>query len=235
MEKIRIVLVSPKYSGNVGMVARAMKNFGVSDLRLVNPRAKLNEEAYARAVAQAAEILSLSKTHRDFEDAISGCGLVIGTSRRYGVRKKNVISPAEMAELLIPALPVHRVALVFGSEDVGLSERELKHCQWVVGIHPGTEFETLSLSHAVAVVLYELNRSLRAGVERAGKLADTVEREKMYRHLEELLTEIGFMEAGDPRRMMLGFRRMFNKAMMTPREVKMIRGMLRQMKWRKGD
>ncbi len=232
MERVRVVLVSPKFSQNVGMVARAMKNFGVSDLRLVNPRAKLNDEAYARAVVRAADILSLSKTHRDFEDAISGCGLVIGTSRRYGVRKKNVISPAEMAELLKDSPARQKVALVFGSEDIGLTEMELKHCQWMVGIHPGTEFETLSLSHAVAVVLYELNRVLRGPVERTRKLADTVDLEKMYRHLEDTLSEIGFMEDGDPRRMMLNFRRMFQRAGLSPKELKMLRGMLRQMQWR---
>ena len=217
------------------MVARAMKNFGFEDLRLVRPRAKLDEEAYARAVVRAADILALAQTHDDFEDAIKGCGLVIGTSRRYGVRKKKVISPREMAELLKDSPPRQKVALVFGSEDIGLTEQELKHCPWVVGIHPGTEFEVLSLSHAVAIVLYELNLALGAPVESRKKLADTGDLEAMYAHLEQALSEIGFLEQGDPRRMMLAFRSLFNRAMLTAKEVKMVRGMLRQMRWKKGD
>jgi TrmH family RNA methyltransferase len=232
MKKFRIVLVSPKFGGNVGMVARAMKNFGFEDLRLVRPRAKLDAEAYARAVVRAADILALSQTHGDFEDAIKGCGLVIGTSRRYGVRKKKVISPREMAELLKDSPARQKVALVFGSEDTGLTERELKHCQWVVGIHPGTEFEILSISHAVAIVLYELNLVLGTPVERARKMADTGELEKLYRRLEETLAEIGFIEPGDPRRMMLLFRGMFNRAKLSPKELKILSGMLRQIEWK---
>jgi len=232
MDKIRVVLVNPKYSQNVGMVARAMKNFGFSDLRLVNPRCELDEDAYARAVVRAWDILASSRTHQRFEEAIKGCGLVIGTSRRMSARKKNIIGPKEMVELLKQALPANKVALVFGSEDLGLSNQEVKHCQWIVGIHPGTEFESLNLSHAVAIILYEIVFAIGSPVESRKKLADTLELERMYAHLEDVLTEIGFIEEGDPRRMMLSFRSLFNRAMLTPREVKMVRGMLRQVRWR---
>jgi len=232
MEKFRIVLVGPKFGGNVGMVARAMKNFGFGDLRLVHPRCELDEEAYARAVVRAAGILAESKTHRCFSDAVRGCGLVIGTSRKCGLRKKKVLAPHELAELLKDSPSRQKVALVFGPEDYGLSERELKLCDWVVGIHPGTEFEVLSLSHAVAIVLYELNRALGFAVENGRELSDTEDRERMYAHLEQTLFEIGFLEKSDPRRMMLAFRKIFQRAELSSKELRIIRGMLRQMEWR---
>lgn len=231
LERIRIVLVETKYSGNIGLVARVMKNFGVKDLWLVNPRAELNKEAYARAVA-GREILDDARICQDLPEALKGCQLVIGTTRRHGVKKKNIIGPKNMSLLLRSVLPENQVALVFGSEDIGLSNQHLKFCQWIVGIHPGTEYESFSLSHCVAIILYEIFSHLEHRVERSKKLADTEELEGLYGHLQQVLTEIGFIEPGDPRRMMLSFRAIFNRAGLTSREVNIIRGMLRQILWK---
>jgi len=226
-----VVLVEPKFSGNLGLVARIMKNLGFSELCLVRPRAELNKNAYLRAV-MAGDILDEAEIYDELFPAVKDCGLVIGTSRRHGVKRKNIISAEEMAELVVPALSANQVAVVFGSEDVGLSNQDLKYCQWVVGIHPGTEYESLSLSHAVAIILWEINSALRRPKESVRRLATGEELERMYKDLEEILVEIGFIERGDPRRMLLSFRAMFNRAGLSPREVKIWRGVFRQIRWR---
>jgi len=231
LENVRVVLVETKFSGNLGLVARIMKNLGFEDLRLVRPRAELNKEAYQRAVI-AGDVLDRAQIYDELFPAICDCGLVIGTSRRHGVKRKNIISAEKMAELVVPVLNVNKVAILFGSEDVGLTNEDIKYCQWVVGIHPGTEYESLSLSHAVAIVLWEINSALRLPKESERRLASAEELERMYNHLEEVLCEIKFIESGDPRRMLLSFRALFNRAMLSPREVKMIRGVLRQIRWR---
>ena len=226
-----MVLVEPKFSGNLGLVARIMKNLGFSELRLVRPRAELNKTAYLRAV-MAGDILDEAEIYDELFPAVKDCGLVIGTSRRHGVKRKNIISAEEMAELVVWALSANQVAVVFGSEDVGLSNQDLKYCQWVVGIHPGTEYESLSLSHAVAIILWEINSALRRPKESVRRLATGEELERMYKDLEEILVEIGFIERGDPRRMLLSFRAMLNRAGLNPREVKIWRGVFRQIRWR---
>jgi len=234
LKRVRVVLVETKFSGNIGLVARVMKNLGFEDLRLVKPRAELNREAYARAIS-GSDIIDRSEIHNELYPAIKDCQLVIGTSRRHGVKRKNVISPEEMAELIISSLEVNNIALVFGSEDTGLSNQDIKYCQWVVGIHPGTKYESLSLSHAVAIILWEINSALRnprASIVRREKLASSEEMEQMFEHLQEVLTEIDFTRPGDPRRMMLSFRAIFNRAQMSSRDVNIIRGLLRQVNWK---
>jgi TrmH family RNA methyltransferase len=231
LENVRVVLIESKYSGNIGLTARVMKNLGFADLRLVRPRAELNKEAYARA-AHGTEVIDCSKIHADLPDAVSDCGIVIGTSRRYCESRKNIIGLEQMTGLLRPALPANKVALVFGSEDAGISDRDAKHCHWVVRIDTGAEYDTMNVSHAAAIVLWEVNRISREPAKAAPALAESSDMEAMYRHMREVFTEIDFVEPGDPRRMMLNFRTIFNRAMLSPREVNIVRGVLRKVSWR---
>jgi len=231
LENVRVVLLESKFSGNIGFTARVMKNLGFFDLRLVRPRAELNKEAYARA-AHATEIIDCAKIHERLLDAVKDSGIVIGTSRRYSASRKNIIGIAEMSELLRPALPANKVALVFGSEDAGISDQDAKHCHWVVKIETGAEYDTMSVSHAAAIALWEVNKLMREPEQPARELAEAARLEAMYRHMREVFTEIDFMEPGDPRRMMLNFRAIFNRAMLSPREVNIVRGVLRKVNWR---
>jgi len=231
LENVRVVLIETKYSGNIGLTARVMKNLGFFDLRLVRPRAELNKEAYARA-AHGTEVIDCAKIHERLADAVKDCGIVIGTSRRYSQSRKNIIGLTEMTELLRPALSANKVALVFGSEDSGISEPDAKHCSWIVKIETGAEYDTMSVSHAAAIALWEVNRLSREPEQPARELAESARLEAMYRHMREVFTEIDFLEPGDPRRMMLNFRAIFNRAMLSPREVNMVRGVLRKVRWR---
>jgi tRNA/rRNA methyltransferase len=230
LDKVRVVLVGTKFSGNLGFVARIMRNMDFSDLRLVAPRAELNKEAYTLALGGAG-ILDEARIHARLEQAVSDCAIVIGTSRRHGVKRKNVINPRQMAGLLRPVLEVNRAALVFGSEDVGLSNDDLAVCHWVVGIHPGPDYESLNLGHAVAILLWEINHAVREVQIASRKLASSRDQENMFKHLEQVLIETGFIQERDPRRMMILIRQMLHRASLSEREVRIIRGILRQIKW----
>jgi len=225
LEDVRVVLIESKFSGSIGMVARVMKNLGFSDLRLVRPRAELNKEAYAFA-AHAPELIDQAQIHDDLVPAIADCGLVVGTSRRFGPRRKNLISIDDLPAIVRPCLGRNKLAVIFGSEDAGINSRDAGHCQFLVSIRPGTGYESMSVSHAAAIVLWEINRLAGKPLARARELAGASEMENMFAELAEVLEAIDFIEPGDPRGMMPSFRALFNRAMLTPREVSMLRGVL---------
>ena len=232
LDQLRVVLVDTKFSPNLGAVARAMKNMGLSDLRLVHPRAELNKQAYTMALG-AADVLDRAQFHAGLYAAVADCGLVIGTSRRHGIKRRNLLSPRPAAEMLRPVLAAGEpAALVFGSEDLGLSNQEVTLCHWLVTIHTGTGFESLNLSHAVAVALFAVNEAMREWHPEPKKLALARNQEQMFRHLEQMLLLTGFIQEADPRRMMLALRQLFHRANPTEQEVKIVRGILRQLKWK---
>ena len=232
LERLRVVLVDPKFPPNLGAVARAMKNMGVSDLRLVHPRAELNKAAYVMALG-ASDILDRGRFHGKLLEAVADCGLVIGTTRRTGTQRRNLISPRAAAELLRSVLlSGESAALVFGSEDVGLANEHVALCHGLVQIHTGTGFESLNLSHAVALVLWEINVAFREWQPPAQKLASATGFENLIRHGQEALIETGFLRKGDPKRMMLMLRQVLHRANLTEREVRILRGILRQTQWR---
>jgi len=231
LDHLRVVLVEVKFSGNIGMTARALKNTAVSDLRLVAPRAELNKEAYQLAPS-ATDVLDRVQLHGSLGEAVADCGLVIGTTRRRGVMRRNIVSGEEAAEMVRSRLMVNKVALVFGSEDNGLDNDDLALCQWIVGLHTGSGSESFNLSHAVAILCYLINRSIIGPADHGRKLARARDLEPMYDDWTRFLLEIGFIIEADPRRMMMAIRQLFHRAALSDRDVKIVRGVLRQARWR---
>ncbi len=151
---VRVVLVRPEYSMNVGMVARACKNFSVTDLAIVAPKCKLGFEA-TKYAKHSQEVLNNAKMCNSLEEAVAGFDLVVGTTgvvRRFTGSLKNCVS--------LPALNVivsnRNIAIVFGPEGNGLTQGELDKCDVVATIPAERAHPVLNLSHAVAVVLYSL-------------------------------------------------------------------------------
>jgi len=231
LANLRVVLVSPKHPGNVGMAARAMTNCAMGDLRLVSPRAKIGKEAYILAVA-GKEVLDNAGVHDSLLEAVADCGLVIGTTRRKGALRQSVISPEECADMMLPVLKLNKAALVFGPEDTGLETADLSLCHWVVGIHTGAKAESFNLSHSVAIMSYLVNRAVLGEEGEARKLATAENQENMFADIERFLCETGFIKEADPSRMMVAVRRMLFRSGLSEREVKIVRGILRQARWR---
>jgi len=236
IEDIRIVLVRPQGQMNIGSVARAMKNAGLKELALVDPAGPpIHPDARLMAVG-AHDILEDALIFTHLADALAECTWVIGTTRRGGKRREGVIAPRQMAAEIAEIIPQNKVAVVFGPEDRGLSNRDLDLCQRLVTIPAHEEYGSLNLAQAVMIVCYEiyLASQQKKGPSSGKKLATSAELEGMYRHMEEAFLRIGFLEQNNPTRMMAVLRRVFSKAQLDPREVQVLRGICRQANWYAG-
>ncbi len=224
----RVVLVEPLYSGNVGSVARVMKNFGFSELILLNP---CELDAQARAMSMHAyDIIENARIEFSLKDALSGSNLIVGMTGIPGKTDNKhmrmpAISPRKLKEKLAGKSGV--VSLVFGREDRGLLNEELELCDIIVNIPTSNEYPSMNLSHAVAVILYELS-DVKADID---YMAPHFDLELLYEHLEEVLSDIEYKEhKEDKTKLML--RRILGRAELTGREVQTLRGVLRRIQWK---
>lgn len=235
LSKIRIVLVSTTHPGNIGAVARAMKNMGLCRLYLVEPKIFPNADATARA-AGADDILCRAVVCRRLEEAIADCGIVIGTSARPRGISCEVSSPREYAEWLAGQDPETEVAVVFGREHAGLTNKELDLCGYWLTIPCNPDFRSLNLAAAVQVVAYELFMSLNISSARPEKPqvtdslrdspASCARVESFYGHLYEVMLQSGFLAADQSGLVMRRLRRLFNRAHLENREIDILRGIL---------
>jgi tRNA (cytidine32/uridine32-2'-O)-methyltransferase len=232
LNNAKVVLVNTTHPGNIGAVARAMKNMGLSDLCLVKPKLYPNERAIWRA-ASAVDILDNAVVVETLDEAIADCGLVVGTSARERRIPWPLVNPRECAERVYGELPEHKVALVFGREDRGLTNEELQRCHLHVNIPTSEEYSSLNLGMAVQVVTYELRMTHVAGQLSVDdmqdwdtKMASSADIERYFVHLEETLTEMGFLKPTAPKQLMTRLRRLFSRTRLDDLEVKMLRGIL---------
>lgn len=230
-ENAIIVLVSTKHPGNLGSVARVMDNLGFRHLRLVSPQCEVICKDSATMAKSAIVLLEKAPVFDGLKDAVADCGLVVGTTSRMGVKRKNVINPVKFSELGENAFQKAKVAVVFGREDMGLSNEDIAHCSWLVTVPTPSEFKSFNLSHIVAIMCYELAR-IQFGPPESRELANAGDLENMFTHIEKVLLEVGFLKEKDPARMMLVIRQMLHRAEFDAREVKVIRGMLKQIEWK---
>lgn len=226
---LRIILVSTKHSGNVGSVARAMKNFGLEDLVLVAPRCKIDRQAYALA-SHAGDLLERAQIVPDTAQALAGCTYALGTTARERASTSyEVLAPRPA----VARLPAAGGAVVFGPEDTGLNNAQLDLCQAVVRI-PTAEYASLNLAQAVNLLAYEWFVREQEGVPARGSQESRAPREEfepMIAQLMEALLYIGYtdeLKAGSVEHM---FRRLLDRAALTSREIAALRGLWSQTRW----
>lgn len=229
--KLRVVLVEPMYDGNVGSVARVMKNFGFHDLVLVNP---CEIDDFGRAMSShARDVLEGARVVRSLEEALFGANLVVGTT---GKRLENderhlrlhlrvpCLTPAEFKNKLDGK--GGEVALLLGREDVGLTNDELMVCDMVVSIPTSEDYPIMNLSHAAAILFYEL-----FGVKKGEtKLASRESVALLLDKTRSMLHEIGYPEH-KVEYIILMFRRIFGRAELTEREARTILGVIKKIRW----
>ena len=238
LKNISIVLVRPQYAGNIGSVCRAMKNMGLTRLVMVSPEQDpLSAEARMMATS-AKDILQKGKIFSSLEDALQGSRWIAGTSARKGINRGPFISPREICPEIIQHARSIPVAILFGPEDRGLTNRELDPCHALISIptHPG--LSSLNLAQAVILLCYELYLASQADTKEGfsastglPRLAEFKKIEGMYNHLEELLLRIGFLDSNNPKRIMHTMRRIFGRANLCDRDVAILRGIFRQLEW----
>ena len=225
---IRIVLVGTTHPGNIGAVARAMKNMGIRDLALVDPRYFPDKEATARA-SGADDILRDALVTETLEEAIADCVYVVGASARSRSIAWPCLEPKDCAARLIAESARGPVAAVFGPEKSGLSNEDLDHCDALLTIPTNPEFSSLNLAMAVQVVTYELRAAQSdkpVEYEHDAPLATSRELELFYEHLERVLTDVRFLDPDNPRHLMRRLRRLFIRARPDQNEVNILRGIL---------
>ncbi len=231
-DNIRIVLVGITHPGNIGGVARAMKNMCLSDLVLVAPEAEFpSGQARARA-SGATDILENTRVVDTLDDAIADCQLVAGASARLRAIPWPVQEARESARNLYQQSGQGKVALVFGREHSGLTNEELERCHHLLHIPANPEYSSLNIAAAVQVMTYELHMAHREAqgssikVENDYPRATSEELEGLYTHFEQALEAIGFFNPENPRQLMRRLRRLFNRAQLDKMELNILRGIL---------
>ncbi|MCM2680152.1 tRNA (cytosine(32)/uridine(32)-2'-O)-methyltransferase TrmJ [Echinimonas agarilytica] len=228
LDQVRIILVGTTHSGNIGSAARAMKTMGLKHLYLVDPQVEIDGKSIALA-AGAADVLKNVVICDTLEQAISDCGLVVGTSARSRTHSWPMLEPRECGEKIMQEAPKYPVALVFGREAHGLSNEELQMCHFHVCIPANPEYSSLNLAAAVQTLCYEtrvawLNLEKHPEAETEYPLSDQLE--LFYQHLETTLRETGFIIPQHPGVVMTKLRRLFNRARPETTELNILRGIL---------
>jgi tRNA (cytidine32/uridine32-2'-O)-methyltransferase len=226
---IRIVLVGTTHPGNIGAVARAMKNMGLSELALVSPKYFPHDEASARA-SGAEDILERAMVVDSLAEALADCVYVAGASARSRTINWPCMGPRDCAERMIQESGHGKVAAVFGPEKTGLHNDDLDLCHTLLTIPTDPGFSSLNLAMAVQVLTYELRVAsmLDEGpvFDVEAPPATSEETEHFYAHLEKVLTDIEFLDPDNPRHLMRRMRRLFIRARPDKNEVNILRGVL---------
>jgi tRNA/rRNA methyltransferase len=231
-KNISIVLYKPKYAGNVGAIARVAKNMGIGNIIIVGAADLDKEEMNKRATHLAADMLEQIKYYDDIGEALADFPYIVGTTARLGKARGPFNTPHKIAENIVGISRKNKVALLFGPEDAGLANNELRYCQATVTIPSTRDFKSLNLSHAVMILCYEIyTTSLPVTEEVPPKWARSGEVEGMYGQIKTMLSEIGFLNPENPEYWMMHLRRFFARSGLLAREVKIIRGICRQLEW----
>lgn len=227
----RFLLLNTSHPGNIGASARAMKTMGLGELCLVEPKAYPSAEATARA-SGADDLLARARVFDSLDDALQGCNLVIGASARARSIPCPLLNPRECAAMIAEKGDGGQAAVLFGNEQSGLSNTEMDRCQYLVRIPANPDYSSLNLAAAVQIIAYELRM---AGLSEAGDVAgeqpqrvpvDSAEMERFYRHLEQVLVELDFLDPENPRQLMRRLRRLYSRAVPDSNEMNILRGIL---------
>lgn len=227
-DHIRVVLCQTSHPGNIGSAARAMKTMGFKHLYLVKP--DIFPDAHAAALATgAADLLESAIVTETLSEALTGCAFAIGLSARKRNLSHQLFNVREAA-LEVKKIASHQpVAFVFGTEMSGLSNAELDCCQMLAMIPANPEYSSLNLAAAVQVVCYELRMAILEGkldFEAPTELATNEAVEGFYRHLEDTLLTIGYLNPSAPKKLMERIRRIYARARLEKEEVNLLRGIL---------
>ena len=231
LANIRIVLVRPRGSGNIGSIARAMKNMGQTELAIVG-KAR-TQSFWARAMAvHGRYILENAKCYDTLRDAIGDCVLVVGTTCRSGLYRRHSQAPREIARDIVAAARNGKIALIFGPEDHGLSNKDLEHCQLLMTIPTHPDYQSLNVAQAAIICLYELYlAALIPAQSSAIQRAPAEDVERLFDRMRAVLLKIGFLDAENPEHMLLAFRRILGRAGLEDKDVRIFTGLFRQMEW----
>ena len=237
-QKTKLILVEPSGPLNIGSVARLCENFGIKELRLVAPQCDVNNQDARRMAVKGKKLLDRAKEYSCLIDAIEDCRRVIATSGRIDHGTIPLCTPEEAMKWSLSGSAELPLALVFGREDKGLTNQELLLAQKVLTIQTSSSYKSLNLSHAVAIVLNELQRCKKE------KFSNNVQKAKFHQEpappkqikdclddAEALLLDVGFIYEHTAKARMSKIKALLQRAEVQKKEISLIRGILRQMRW----
>jgi len=230
-ENLSIVMVRPRYSENIGSAARALCNMGIKNLIVVSPENYDPEKVRKLATHAASDVVDRIEIFENLNAALSPFNYVVGTTARLGGERLAVSSPSEIAGKLVGISRKNRVAVLFGPEDRGLLNNDIRLCHELVNI-PASDFSSLNVSQAVLIMCYEI---FLAGTEEkvkfAPRLASRFELDGMYDNVKDILVRINYINPENPDYWMNKLRHFFTRMELRAREVSIIRGICRQIDW----
>jgi len=233
LANLAVVLKQPKYAENIGAAARMCFNMGISELILVRDEAPAYVDMAKMATHRAVHLIDTMQCHTNLEEALAPFSFVVGTTARLGRKRTMERPPREIIEEIIPLLAHNKIAFLFGPEDRGLTNDDLKFCQYTSCI-PTAEFASLNLAQAVAIHCYELYYAIvEMSREEAAEpaYASTFQLEGMYRHVQEALLRIDFLDNKSQHYWMRNIRQFLGRVRLSSKEANIIRGICRQFLW----
>jgi len=233
-QRLRFVLVETSRAGNIGSVARAMKTMGFSELVLVAPKCldPLNDPEAVAFASGAIDVLQGARIVPDIGHALEGCNFAAAVSARLREFSPPILTPRAFAEQA-GAQGTVRAAIVFGNERVGLPNAIVEACNVLINIPANPDYSSLNLAQAAQVLAYEARMAAgsvqagQGGVGFHGDAAGVAQIEGMYAHLEQALVAIGFLDAGNPKKLMPRLKRLFARSGLETEEVNILRGIAR--------
>jgi tRNA/rRNA methyltransferase len=231
LENVTVVLNRPKYPGNIGSVARCAKNMGIENILVVSDVDFDEEKIRQMSTHLAADVVDQIHYKKDLRETLAGFQYIVATTARVGRARPAFQTPREAAVKLVELSRKNRVALLFGPEDAGLTNDELRYGHLLVHIPVSERFRSINLSHAVMILCYEIFIAASGTKKFAPRLASSGELEGMYEHIKDVSLRIGFINPQNPEYWMTSIRRFLSRVELRSREVKIIRGFCRQLDW----
>jgi TrmH family RNA methyltransferase len=226
---VRVILVEPLDAGNVGAAARAMKNFGFTDLWITGGKTERTDDVSTWWAVGATDVVENATRVASLEDALADCHLTVATT---AVRARHVyeqLSPSDVARVAAEELSgEHRLGLVFGREKYGLSAKEMMLCQRTATIPTWPAFPTMNLAQSVAIFCYELGKGLRPPVETADPAANRLLQE-LHSRTRSLLDEIAFFGNRNPDKVCAELQALTGRAVLTTREASLLLELVRKL------
>jgi tRNA/rRNA methyltransferase len=232
LDNVGIILVQPQIPENIGAVARAMHNMGLHRLVLVDPKNCDRDRMSKTATGSSTKVLEDMDIYKNLREALAPFQYLVGTTARIGALRPALTRPRSLAQQMIPISLNNLVGILFGPEDRGLSNDQLRFCHTIATV-PTASFSSLNLAQAVVIFCYELFLATDRTQQDTDppRLANSFELEGMYDHLREMLSKIGFLDPQNPEHWLLNIRRFLSRVPLRAREVRIIRGVCRQMDW----
>jgi tRNA/rRNA methyltransferase len=231
LDNITIVLKQPRYPENIGAVARAICNMGIAQLVVIDPANCDLTKVLKMATHVASEVVENMEIYSDIKEALAPYQYVVGATARLGRQRQALLAPSNLSEKLVSISVNNRIAILFGPEDRGLSNSDIRLCHALVNI-PTAEFSSLNLAQAVMIICYELfTAGRKQDNEPQPRLASRHELEGMYDQLKDVLVRIGYINPENPDYWMNKLRHFFNRIQLRAGEVSIIRGICRQVDW----